>query len=211
MKKVIAFDLDGTLIDSNNLHVDSHCYAAKKLNLKISRKKMSEIFILNTTGLLKKYFPKIKKEEIEIFKKIEQEHLFKIIKKSKPFPEVVKTLEELKKKNKIIIISNTNYELILKTLREAGLNPIFFDLIVGGDLVKKSKPEPDELLIAKKILKHNVDYFVGDCVVDIKAGKKAKVKTIAITTGFNTRKEFEKLKPYAIIDKVEEIFEVIKA
>jgi HAD superfamily hydrolase (TIGR01549 family) len=208
-KKVIAFDLDGTLVDSNNIHLKAHMYAAKKLRLKISKKNMEEIFLLTTKGVLKKYFPDMKKEEIDRFIKIEQEHLSKIIKKVKPFPGVIEALEKLKLNHKIIIISNTNYEFILKTLEAANLNPMFFDLIVGADLVENSKPKPDEFFKARKILHHNVDYFVGDTIVDMQAGKNAKTKTIGVTTGFNTKKELEQYKPYVIISKIEQLTKLI--
>jgi len=209
MKKVIAFDLDGTLIDSLGIGLEGFVFSSKKLKLNLKKDELAKIYSLTEPVLLRKHFPKIKEKTIKEFQKTARKHFFKNVERIKSFPSVEKTLTELKKRYKIIIISNTNYKLILEALESAKLNPLFFDIIVGEDLVKNAKPSPDELNIAKKILNHKVDYFVGDSPVDLKAGKRAKVKTIGITTGYSSKKDLQEQKPFAIIDKMGELLEIL--
>ena len=50
-----------------------------------------------------------------------------------------------------------------------------------------------------KLSKSDV-YFVGDEVRDIEAGKKAGIKTIAVSWGYNTKDALAKEQPDYIID-----------
>lgn len=209
-KKVLGFDMDGTLIDSIYVHLNAFMYASKKLRLGLKKKQILPLFSYIGEIILKKLVPSISHDLIEEFAQLEKEHFVKHVNEVKPFPDVAQTLTCLKEKYSIILISNTDYKLVLKSLEAAGLNPFFFDLIVSDDLVQHPKPFPDELLIAKKILHHKLDYYIGDSIVDMKAGKNAKVKTIGVTTGVNSEEQLRKYKPYAIINKLAELPTILK-
>ena len=63
-------------------------------------------------------------------------------------PGVNELLIYLKEKNiRTAIASSTRTEAVTRELREAGLID-YFDKIVGGDMIKRSKPEPDSFLMA---------------------------------------------------------------
>ena len=71
---------------------------------------------------------------------------------TKPYPNVVLTLQELKRKGYILaIITNkpfTFVEPILEGLKMDGL----FEIILGGDSLPKKKPDPAPLLhVCKKL------------------------------------------------------------
>jgi phosphoglycolate phosphatase-like HAD superfamily hydrolase len=46
---------------------------------------------------------------------------------------------------------------------------------------------------------------VGDSIVDIKAGKNAGIRTIAVLSGIFQRKELEREKPDLIIENISEL------
>jgi len=209
-KKIIGFDLDGTLIDSMYVHIDAFIYASKKFKFKVQKENVLRLFSNSADVMLKKLVPPIDQKTINNFLTISHRYFLRHIKKIKPFPGVIKTLDKLKKIYEIILISNTDYKNILRSLEAANLNPFFFDLIVSYDLVKHPKPYTDEIFLAEKILHHNLYYYVGDSIVDMKVGLKAKVKTIGVTTGLNTREELQKYKPYAIINKISELSKLLK-
>ncbi len=48
-------------------------------------------------------------------------------------------------------------------------------------------------------------YYIGDTVGDIKEGKKAGIKTIAVSWGFHTKKQLEQEKPNFLIDKPKDL------
>ena len=73
----------------------------------------------------------------------------------KPFvPELLTFLKE--NGIKTALASSTKYEIVLRELKQEGLID-YFDVIIGGDLVTRSKPEPDIFLKAiKSIIKRHI-------------------------------------------------------
>jgi len=52
-------------------------------------------------------------------------------------------------------------------------------------------------------------YFVGDEIRDMEAGKKAKVKTVAVSWGYNTAESLQKENPDYLIDSPQELEKII--
>ena len=207
---IIAFDLDGTLVDSIPLHIEASIDTGRKMGITITKEKFLDCQSTTTEDIIKHIKKGISDKDAKKFVKLKNAYVAKNFSKITLFPDVISTLSELCKKARIIILSNTPYPSILMMLETVGLNPLFFDMIVGRDLVEHPKPAPDELFLAQKIEHHKVDYFIGDSLVDVKTGKKAGVKTIAVATGFNTKEDLKKARPHALVDSLSEIVEIIK-
>ncbi len=98
----------------------------------------------------------------------------------KRLPNVVETLDALKARGlKLGLITNTFKALARKLLEGAGIEK-YFDVIVGGDDVKKGKPEPDGIIMACEMLavEPQEALFVGDTKFDLQAGKRAGCRTV---------------------------------
>ena len=91
-------------------------------------------------------------------------------------------LEFLKKNNKkIALASSSRKETVINQLRDAGLLD-FFDEIVTGDMVEKSKPEPDIFLKACEklgVLPQRA-YAIEDSFNGIRAAYSGKLKPIMV-------------------------------
>lgn len=213
MKPLICFDLDSTIINSDIAHVFAYNKALKELGL--PTRKPKEIY---------KHFGKPKEwvarditpkgTTLELRKKLDvlkRRYLINegFYKKAKRIPEAIPTIKKLKKRYKIAILSNCGHRNIRYLLRGAGIDINLFDFIIGNNDVKHSKPYPDELFKAEKIAKEKASYMVGDSIYDVRAGKRAKVKTIAVVTGHNSLKQLQKEKPYKIIKSIKELLEVL--
>ncbi|MBS3150179.1 HAD hydrolase-like protein, partial [Candidatus Woesearchaeota archaeon] len=74
---------------------------------------------------------------------------------------------------------------------------------------KRSKPYPDEILKAEKLLKVRAEYMIGDSIYDVIAAHKAKVKAIAVLTGLYSKEQLEKEKPFKIIKNLRGLLRVI--
>ena len=91
-------------------------------------------------------------------------------------------LEFLKKNNKkIALASSSRKETVINQLRDAGLLD-FFDEIVTGDMVEKSKPEPDIFLKACEKLGTlpQRSYAIEDSFNGIRAAYSGKLKPIMV-------------------------------
>jgi len=212
MKKLICFDLDNTLVKSDKMHIVAFKKAFEKNNLpKLSSRKIRKYFGLVGKEVIKKLFPKLTKNQI---KKVIGDHDNIVVnetsKFAKPFPFAKTTLKKLKKNYKLALVSNVKTKEINAILHSTKINRKLFSAIIGNDKVKHGKPYPDEILKAEKLTHLNAEYMIGDSIYDMIAGKKAKAKTIAITSGNHSRKELKKYKPDFIINSIRKLPKLIK-
>jgi len=208
-KPLICFDLDGTIVDNTSAHINAFTKTFKKNKLPaVSPTKIRENLGPGIEVILKKFFPRITEKQIE---QCVKDHLhFLIVEgKFKAVPGVERALLKLKKKYRLAIVSNSRNEDIMDILESAKINMKIFDAIIGEDDVRKPKPAPNEIFKAERLLKANAEYMVGDTIYDIRAGKKAHCKTIAVRTGVHTLNQLWKEKPTIIVRSVADIPEVL--
>jgi len=100
----------------------------------------------------------------------------------------------LKKIDFIVITSNIG-SIVKKYLNEHGIKPIS---VIGAE---------HETSKVKKLLKikNNKTFYIGDTVGDIKEGKLAKVKTIAVTWGFHNKTVLKKENPDFVTDSIKDL------
>lgn len=138
-------------------------------------------------------------------------HKIALLKGSRLFPKVKMLLTCLKSRGyKLAVASNrpTKFSWIL--IRHLKIDR-YFDYVLCADRLKHRKPHPEIINKIRRYfsLKPPEAVYVGDMAIDIQAGSRAKVKTIAVTTGSNTREELKREKPYIIIKKVRELFRIL--
>lgn len=153
--EAVVFDMDGVIFDSERVAYECWIKLAKKYGFE-------EISVpyykcIGTTGartreiMMEAYGPdfpyeKFKDEVGRIFK---EEYGGGRL----PVKVGVKEIFEFLKgeKKKIALASSTKTEILTVELKEAGLYD-YFDEIVGGDMIKNSKPHPEIFLLACKKL-----------------------------------------------------------
>ena len=99
-------------------------------------------------------------------------------------PHAIKFLKQLKAEHlKIALATSSRQEKLKLVLQLTDLAP-YFDEIITGDLVQKSKPAPDIFLKAAEKLKLKPEecVVIEDAVSGVKAAKNAGMKCVAITT-----------------------------
>ena len=201
--KIICFDLDGTLVNSQEAHAQSFNLAFQKNNLPI---KPIE-FIIAKFGptaevIVKEIFPSISSRKLEAVvsdkRKIFNESAYKL---TKPIPGVVEALEVLSKDFKLALISNSIHKEISVILKAVGIKQSLFSVILGfGEI--HAKPDPDIIETVEEKSKGKVEWLVGDTTFDIELGNKAEVRTIAVLTGVHDIKTLGTAKPTITIESV---------
>ena len=199
-KKLICFDLDGTLIHANKAHASAYFKAFKLNNLKpVSRKKLIYQFGIVESSFLPRLYPNLTQKEINKIKEDKRRFFYKEDKKYlKPIPKIKNALKKLRKEYEIAVTSNCSHKTILIALKQTGLRKYVYQ-IIGNDDVKYPKPCPDEIFKAEHLLHLHAEYIVGDTIYDIIAGKKSKTKTIAVLTGNHSKNKLKKYKPDLIV------------
>jgi phosphoglycolate phosphatase len=198
--KTFCFDFDGTIADTLPIIVNKANNLFKKsgegeisddLLRKLREKGVEEVFLEMKIPLYKLFFLYIK-----IKKEINHE-----ISKLKVKEEIRDVIRKIKNDGNVVgILTSNSKENVEIFLRENNLN--FFDFInVSGVLGKERE-------IKKLKRKGGIFVYIGDEVRDIRAGKKAKVKTVAVLWGLSSRKALLREEPDFLVEEPRDLLDI---
>lgn len=205
--ETILFDLDGTLIDTNELIHKSFEYTFDQYGYSFSQE---EILQFNGPPLIKTFTdinPDLAEDMLETYRKHNLEHHNDY---AKLFPNVKETLEILQANGKRLgIVSAKMRSGVVLGLEVTGIKH-FFDAIVAIDDVKNPKPHPEPVLKGLKGLSGKPDssLMVGDNYHDIESGKNAGLKTIAVGWSLKGEEYLQQFNPTYMIKDMRELLPI---
>jgi HAD superfamily hydrolase (TIGR01549 family) len=186
--RAFIFDIDGTLVDSNELHVDSWDRAFRKFGKQFPREALRAQIGKGSDQYLPEF---LTKKEIADFGKELDEYRSELFRKEylprvRPFPKVRELFQRIRDDHKPIVLATSgkkaDTEYYIKLLK-------IDDLIEGytsADDADNSKPAPDIFAASLKKLggiSPADAVTVGDTRFDIEAARKAGLATIAFLCG----------------------------
>ncbi len=210
--KGILFDMDGTILDTRPAYIAASDVAFKTLGLDSP----SPTVALEIPKRIEQKLPlpdaiTVGREE---FLKVYLHAFYEVsATKTQPFPNVTETLSCLCEKVKMALITMrfTPKDVVVAELSKFRLDKYFSYIVTATDTCKP-KPSPEALIKAVSAI--NVDLcsciIVGDSIVDIKAGKAAGVRTVAVLTGLYSREELSSAKPDYLIDDISKLPNLLK-
>ena len=91
--------------------------------------------------------------------------------------------------------------------RILGRNSLAYDVLLTRDDVEAVKPDPEHVLAALRLLKVEPQraLMVGDHPMDVRVGRVAGTKTVAILTGYSPAERFLPEEPDLILEQVSEL------
>lgn len=110
---------------------------------------------------------------------------------AKPYPDTIPALEKLKKKYKIILISNTDCFSVDSVMEKYDMKKLFDAIVLSYDVgMLKTNPEMFEKALKKVKVKKGDAIMVGDSIEsDISGAENAGIKAILIDR--NNKREYE--------------------
>ena len=195
--KVILFDLDGTLCDTDEMIVQT-MFAIYKDYKPTKIRTREELYYFSGPPIrdtMAKEFPDYDPEEMyNVFKKISKEYYAPYV---KAYKDEIEVLRILKKAGYILgVVTNKGYPLTIYSLEICHIQE-FFDVIITADDVKVGKPDPTGLLEAMKKLniKNKEDVlYVGDNDIDYFTANNAGVDAMLVSWGPREIKCLDKAK-----------------
>jgi phosphoglycolate phosphatase len=106
---------------------------------------------------------------------------------SRPFPGVEGALDELTARGVAIAICTNKLEALAKRFVSAIGWESRFSVIIGGDTVGVSKPDPKPLLETIARAGGGRAAFIGDSITDTTTARNAAIPCVALTFGFSDR------------------------
>ncbi len=202
--RAFIFDIDGTLVDSNELHVDSWDRSFRHFGKQFSRDALRAQIGKGSDQYLPEF---LTSEEIERFgKELDQDRseLFRkeYLPRVRPFPKVRELFQRIRDDDKRIILASSGKEEDTKYYIEDLLK---IDNLIEGytcaDDADRSKPAPDIFTAALEKLggvSPSDAITVGDTRFDIEAAAKAGLATIALLCGGTAENDLRKAGAIAI-------------
>src|SRR5436190_3632089 len=187
--RAFIFDIDGTLVDSNELHIDSWDRAFRHFGKGFPREALRAQIGKGSDQYLPEF---LTPEEIKRFGKELDQYRSQLFRKEylprvRPLPKVRELFQRILDDDKRIMLASSGKEEDTKYYIEDLLK--VDDLIEGytcADDADRSKPAPDIFTAALDKfgdVPPNNDITVGDTRFDIEAAAKAGLATIALLCG----------------------------
>jgi phosphoglycolate phosphatase len=217
MKKIILFDLDGTLFDTPRAVVETFSETFRTMGYKANTPEE----IRSTIGMpLEKAFSQLMglpinnalvseamKQYQLIFRKIILPRASDLL-----FPNVFSGLNNLYEQNFCMaVVTNKFYRSADDLLTAAGIRHLF-SLVVGADQVEKQKPDPEPGELVLKIFNAHANQavMIGDTTHDIHMANAIGMKSIAVTFGIHSVQELKSAEPTWFADTFNGVVEHIK-
>lgn len=211
MKRLVIFDLDGTLLNTIADLANSTNRALEQLGYATHATQAYNLMVGNGIDkLFERALPEGERTEENILR---VRQLFvphydvHNADDSRPYPGITSLLKGLQAEGLQLAVASNKYQAATEKLVAHYFPEIHFIAVLGQregiavkphpaivyDILKVTKVQPEEVL------------YVGDSGVDMQTALHAGVAACGVTWGFRPRKELETFHPDFIVDRAEEI------
>lgn len=210
----VLFDFDGTVMNTNDVIMMSWQHTFRTLE---GREEDQEV-LLKTFGepletTMKKFFPNVPTDEaIEVYRSFHRDNFGEFI---SLFPGMKELIQEVKTRGyKVGLVTSRLLNTTMQGLEKYGIKQ-YFDAIITADDTTKHKPDPEPVNIVLRKLDSAPEHTImlGDTLFDLLCARNAKVTSVLVSwslaLGGKTKEELGDAAPDYIIDKPEELLEII--
>lgn len=197
---VLVFDFDGTIADSLPFYLELGLQYAAQHHL--TPLTVDQARLVGLRGLISHYqISKIELTKILLWGIKEINHK---IKDFPLFPEMASTLKSLSLSHSLGIVSSNSKTNITQFLQSHQLSPYFSFIDCSPDLFGKH-------LKLRKLLKKLkcIDYYIGDETRDIEAARKAGIKSVAVSWGFEHKDLLQTARPDFLINSPKGLLQLV--
>jgi pyrophosphatase PpaX len=208
----VLFDLDGTLIDTNELIITTYLHTFEKYYPSKYKREDVLPFLGPTLNEAFGGINPINPDQVE--EMILEYRAYNIANHDelvKEFAGVLETVQTLKERGyKLGVVTTKRLDMTLKGLHLMNLAQ-FFEVIVAVDHVENVKPDPEPIFKALDQLDSTPGetIMVGDNFHDILAGKNAGTATAGVAWSIKGREYVAKYKPDYMLENMADLLTIL--
>ena len=196
MVQGVIFDIDGTIIDSIDLHIESWKRAFQQFGKEVSYEPIRRQIGKGADEFLAVFFSREELDRLggdlenyrsEVFKR-------EYLPKAKAFPRVRELFERIKQDGRKIALASTAKAEEIEIYKEMARIDDLVDTVACSEEVKHSKPHRDICSTAVQKLGNIAPdrvIAVGDTRYDAEAAGKINVRTVGLLCGGGNREELD--------------------
>lgn len=211
MKKIVIFDLDGTLLNTIADLATATNQALEHFGFPTHPTDAYRFFVGNGINkLFERALPEEERTEEQVlrirsrFLPYYNEHNTDF---STPYPGIPEVLHTLQSHGILLAVASNKYQSATEKLISHYFPTLRFEMVLGQREGIPVKPDPtivNDILHATDLSATDALY-VGDSGVDMQTALQAGVDAVGVTWGFRPRTELEAFHPKAIINQAEEL------
>lgn len=214
MKKLVIFDLDGTLLNTIEDLGEAANHALEKCGYPTHSLSSYPFFVGNgVSKLLERVLPEDRRNKLEIHRlrrEFTEYYDAHCADKTVPYPGIHKLLRDLRDHDIRVAVASNKYRKAVVELIAHFFPDIEWAAIEGQVEGRPTKPDPSvvfEILLQTPTPKADVLY-VGDSGVDMETARRACVESVGVTWGFRPVKELRENYADRIVDHPSEILTI---
>lgn len=195
MKKLVVFDMDGTILNTLDDLKDTLNYALGQYHFPARTLEETRAFVGNGIHkLIERAVPEgTDAQTVEkVFNTFLEYYQIHCMDQTRPYPGIVSLLQSLKEAGLLTAVVSNKADAAVQELCERFF-PGLFDFAVGEHEGVQKKPAPDMVQLALRTLGTQASdaVYVGDSDVDLATAKNSGLDGIIVTWGFRDREFLE--------------------
>lgn len=212
MKKLVVFDMDGTILNTLDDLKDTLNYALGQYHFPARTLEETRAFVGNGIHkLIERAVPEgTDAQTVEkVFDTFLEYYQIHCMDQTRPYPGIVSLLQSLKEAGLLTAVVSNKADAAVQELCERFF-PGLFDFAVGEHEGVQKKPAPDMVQLALRTLGTQASdaVYVGDSDVDLATAKNSGLDSIIVTWGFRDREFLESQEVDVFADTPEKVREL---
>jgi HAD superfamily hydrolase (TIGR01549 family) len=207
----VLFDIDGTLVDSNYLHIHAWCRAFSDVGLDVESWRIHRCIGMDGTRLVKFLTGDAEEDVQQQAKDLHLQYFQESASLLNRLPGARELLERIHALGLQIVLATSASEDELALLRKVLDSDDIVSAMTSSKDVDVAKPEPGIIQVALDRAGVDADHavYLGDAVWDIVACKNAGVSSIGVLSGGVSREELGNAGAEQVFDNARELCERI--
>jgi len=207
LAKAMFLDIDGTLMDTNYLHIEAWAWAFEEVGARPPRSRIHHEVGKGSDKLIPEFVEDGKAERVS---ELHSEYYAELQERGHPLPGAKELVTSLAERGyEVWLATSAKPEELEHHMQELGAEGEIA-WVVSSDEAEESKPAPHifGLALERAGVSPEDAVVVGDSVWDVEAAKDAGVRAAAVMTGGAfSRAELEEAGAYAVYDDCHELLD----